>query len=68
MKTYFIHKASRLPESPYAGPSCDTAGIPKGQLYINLVEALDHAAQLTAVNPVGFEVASLCPRVYPTGI
>jgi hypothetical protein len=55
---YYIHKISRLPTSPYSGPTCERAGVKPGKIYTDYNEALIDAKKLSAVNPVGFSVTN----------
>lgn len=56
---YFIHKASRLANSPYTGSTCYKAGIDPGKEYSNKEEAQIDADKLSKANPVGFVVSPL---------
>ena len=60
MTTYRIVKLSRLPAMrPYAGISCQQAGIVSGQTYATLDEAITDATKLNAVNPVGWQIVDV---------
>ncbi len=57
MIKWIINKSSRLiSDIPYAGPSCDSAGVEPNKIYENWQDAVTDAQKLTAVNPVGFVV------------
>ncbi len=56
---FFIHKSSRMAKSPYAGPTCERAGITPGKEYDSEEEAQIDAAKLSEMNPVGFVVSPL---------
>ncbi len=56
MSQYTITKKSRMCQHPYSGPTCDTAGVPRGKVYDSFAEASSDAEKLSACNPVGFAV------------
>lgn len=53
---YKIIKASRIGGTPYAGGSCQRAGVPRAKLYEDRRAAELDAAKIAAVNPAGFVV------------
>jgi hypothetical protein len=60
MISYKIVKSSRSDDSPpYAGLTCDRAGIEPGKIYYYLSTAENFAARLAAKNPVGFKVVTM---------
>jgi hypothetical protein len=61
---YAIRKKSRGTSNiPYAGPSCEKAGIYPGKIYDKKFQADRDAKKLTAINRVGFESFELkCPH------
>lgn len=56
---YILIKRSRLSSTPYAGPSCDLAGVPRGKYYLTEEAAQHDMKLLNKVNPVGFTVISI---------
>jgi len=62
---WIICKESRKSEDMrqgYGGLSCDDAGVPKSACYLQWQDAVDHAQQLTKVDPVGFCVLPIWDR------
>jgi len=60
MISYKIVKASRNDNAPpYAGLTCDRAGIEPGKVYYHLSTAENFARRLAAKNPVGFRVVTM---------
>lgn len=58
--TYILRKVSRSGTSPYAGPSCENAGVPPGKVYTSYNEALVDCQLLNAFgSPVGFSLITL---------
>lgn len=55
---FIIVKSSRDSDTPYAGPACQSAGVPPGKRYDSESEAKADAKKLSQHNPVGFEVIS----------
>lgn len=54
---YYIVKSSRLTSPvPYAGPSCEWAGVEPGKWYRSAEDAQVDADKLNKANPVGFTV------------
>lgn len=53
---YIIRKASRSDLAPYAGSSCERAGVTPGRTYPSRTEAESDAQKLRQWNPVGFDV------------
>ena len=53
---WMIQKKSRVATSPYCGPECKRAGVPRGLIYEHRGDAEHDAELLSAHNPVGFEV------------
>ncbi len=56
VKLYIICKSSRAEDLPYAGPTCELAGIPSGIFYFTKGTAEKDARLLNKHNSVGFEV------------
>ena len=57
MPRYVVMKSTRATATSkfgYSGPTCEFAGIPRGEVYNNLIDALDAALKLSRQNPVGF--------------
>lgn len=55
-----IMKASRNPDGPpYAGSTCQHAGVEPGKVYTNKAEAEADAKKLSDHNPVGFRVVPI---------
>jgi hypothetical protein len=57
--SYIIRKAFRISNTPYAGVTCEKAGVPVGKIYDELEEAFLDAAKLSQANPVGFVVQKI---------
>ena len=56
---WILRKKSRNDLVPYSGISCDSAGVPKGKLYLDKDDAENDAKKLNAVNKVGWDVVEV---------
>ena len=59
LRHWFIVKNTRYTTLPYAGPTCEAAGVEPGKIYASREEAERDSVKLSEANPVGCYVSQV---------